>query len=124
MATQCGLPGGGDSQLRGKGEQFPPFLPQDPHMLAPPSLPPSLQYLGSVIVVRVRGKQSTEEACLRLRVRASFLHSPIPPFPIPSFHPQTSTEHMQKLPDVLLSFSWKCVKFIDGKTKVGCHGYL
>ena len=28
----------------------------------------SVQYLGSVIVVRVRGTQSTEEACLRLRV--------------------------------------------------------
>ena len=28
-----------------------------------------LQYLGSVIVKRVRGTQSTEEACLRLRVR-------------------------------------------------------
>ena len=26
------------------------------------------QYLGSVIVVRVHGTQSTEEACLRLRV--------------------------------------------------------
>lgn len=80
------------------------------------------RYLGSVIVVRVRGKQSTEEACLRLRVS----HSLIPPFPhslIPSFHPQTSTEQMQKLPLVILSVSWKNVKFIDGVTKVsGCHG--
>ena len=29
----------------------------------------TLQYLGSVIVKRVHGTQSTEEACLRLRVR-------------------------------------------------------
>jgi hypothetical protein len=54
------------------------------------------KYLGSVIVVRVRGTQSTEEACLRLR---------------------TSTENMQKLPDIILSISWKGVKFVDGKTK-------
>jgi hypothetical protein len=61
------------------------------------------KYLGSVIVVRVKGKQSTEEACLRLR---------------------TSTENMQKLPDVILSVAWKGVKFIDGKSKVGCHGIV
>ena len=79
------------------------------------------QYLGSVIVVRVRGKQSTEEACLRLRVSSipfPFLHSSIlVPF-------QTSTENMQKLPDVILSVAWKGVKFIDGKSKVSCHGNL
>ena len=32
-----------------------------------------LQYLGSVIVKRVHGVQSTEEACLRLRVRGDRL---------------------------------------------------
>ena len=87
------------------------------------------QYLGSVIVVKVKGIQSTEEACLRLRVRLSHppilpsLHTLIPHTPIP-VPPQTSTENMQKLPDVILSVAWKGVKFIDGKSKVGCRGIL
>lgn len=80
-----------------------------------------MQYLGSVIVVRVRGTQSTEEACLRLRVswRSNLQYSiPKSPFSIP----QTSTENMQKLPDIILSICWKGVKFVDGQSKVRMEG--
>ena len=31
---------------------------------------------------------------------------------------QTSTENMMKLPNIILSISWKGIKFIDGSTKV------
>lgn len=56
-----------------------------------------MKYLGSVIVKRLHGNQSAEEACLKLRL---------------------STENMIKVPDIILSISWKGVKFVDGHTKV------
>lgn len=35
---------------------------------------------------------------------------------------QKSTEHMKKIPTIILSITYKGVKFIDASTKVSCRG--
>ncbi len=56
-----------------------------------------MQYLGSVIIKKLHGKQSAEEACLRLK---------------------NTTESILKKPEVILAISWKGVKFVDSHSKV------
>ncbi|XP_066275704.1 ankyrin repeat and SAM domain-containing protein 1A-like isoform X3 [Branchiostoma lanceolatum] len=54
-------------------------------------------YLGSMLVTDVRGTVSTKQACAKMK---------------------KSTEQMQKVPTIILSISYKGVKFIDAKSKM------
>ncbi|XP_015207409.1 ankyrin repeat and sterile alpha motif domain-containing protein 1B isoform X2 [Lepisosteus oculatus] len=53
-------------------------------------------YLGSMLVKELRGTESTQDACAKMR---------------------KSTEHMKKVPTIVLSVSYKGVKFIDASNK-------
>uniref|UniRef100_A0A8C9QRA0 Ankyrin repeat and sterile alpha motif domain containing 1B n=1 Tax=Scleropages formosus TaxID=113540 RepID=A0A8C9QRA0_SCLFO len=55
-------------------------------------------YLGSMLVKELRGTESTQDACAKMRVRKS-------------------TEQMKKIPTIVLSVSYKGVKFIDATNK-------
>uniref|UniRef100_A0A672QIQ6 Ankyrin repeat and sterile alpha motif domain containing 1B n=1 Tax=Sinocyclocheilus grahami TaxID=75366 RepID=A0A672QIQ6_SINGR len=55
-------------------------------------------YLGSILVKELRGTESTHDACAKMRVRKS-------------------TEQMKKIPTIVLSVSYKGVKFIDATNK-------
>uniref|UniRef100_G1RAS5 Ankyrin repeat and sterile alpha motif domain containing 1A n=1 Tax=Nomascus leucogenys TaxID=61853 RepID=G1RAS5_NOMLE len=57
-------------------------------------LPP--QYLGSMLIKDLRGTESTQDACAKMR---------------------KSTEHMKKIPTIILSITYKGVKFIDASNK-------
>ncbi|XP_061844967.1 ankyrin repeat and sterile alpha motif domain-containing protein 1B isoform X3 [Colius striatus] len=57
-------------------------------------------YLGSMLVKELRGTESTQDACAKMRVRCD-----------------TSTEQMKKVPTIVLSVSYKGVKFIDATNK-------
>ncbi|KAM6093436.1 ankyrin repeat and sterile alpha motif domain-containing protein 1B isoform 4-T4 [Theristicus caerulescens] len=54
-------------------------------------------YLGSMLVKELRGTESTQDACAKMR---------------------KSTEQMKKVPTIVLSVSYKGVKFIDATNKV------
>lgn len=54
-------------------------------------------YLGSAVVKGLAGKHSAEEACLKLR---------------------TQTDGIAKIPQIILSISWKGVKFVDAISKM------
>ncbi|MBN3321951.1 ANS1B protein, partial [Atractosteus spatula] len=59
-------------------------------------------YLGSMLVKELRGTESTQDACAKMR---------------------KSTEHMKKVPTIVLSVSYKGVKFIDASNKASpTHG--
>lgn len=64
-------------------------LPKPSHC----SLP---QYLGSMLIKDLRGTESTQDACAKMR---------------------KSTEHMKKIPTIILSITYKGVKFIDASNK-------
>ncbi|KFQ89796.1 Ankyrin repeat and sterile alpha motif domain-containing protein 1B, partial [Phoenicopterus ruber ruber] len=53
-------------------------------------------YLGSMLVKELRGTESTQDACAKMR---------------------KSTEQMKKVPTIVLSVSYKGVKFIDATNK-------
>ncbi|XP_074833326.1 ankyrin repeat and SAM domain-containing protein 1A isoform X4 [Carettochelys insculpta] len=53
-------------------------------------------YLGSMLIKDLRGTESTQDACAKMR---------------------KSTEHMKKIPTILLSITYKGVKFIDASNK-------
>ncbi|XP_049621194.1 ankyrin repeat and SAM domain-containing protein 1A isoform X2 [Suncus etruscus] len=53
-------------------------------------------YLGSMLIKDLRGTESTQDACAKMR---------------------KSTEHMKKIPTIILSITYKGVKFIDASTK-------
>ncbi|CAO2608815.1 Ankyrin repeat and SAM domain-containing protein 1A [Lemmus lemmus] len=57
-------------------------------------------YLGSMLIKDLRGTESTQDACAKMRY---FL--------------QKSTEHMKKVPTIILSVTYKGVKFIDASNK-------
>ncbi|XP_042671955.1 ankyrin repeat and sterile alpha motif domain-containing protein 1B isoform X13 [Centrocercus urophasianus] len=57
-------------------------------------------YLGSMLVKELRGTESTQDACAKMRVNT-----------------QKSTEQMKKVPTIVLSVSYKGVKFIDATNK-------
>ncbi|XP_058683801.1 ankyrin repeat and sterile alpha motif domain-containing protein 1B-like isoform X11 [Poecile atricapillus] len=57
-------------------------------------------YLGSMLVKELRGTESTQDACAKMRVNK-----------------QKSTEQMKKVPTIVLSVSYKGVKFIDATNK-------
>ncbi|XP_077663805.1 ankyrin repeat and sterile alpha motif domain-containing protein 1B isoform X14 [Eretmochelys imbricata] len=57
-------------------------------------------YLGSMLVKELRGTESTQDACAKMRVNC-----------------QKSTEQMKKVPTIVLSVSYKGVKFIDATNK-------
>ncbi|XP_010122472.1 PREDICTED: ankyrin repeat and sterile alpha motif domain-containing protein 1B [Chlamydotis macqueenii] len=57
-------------------------------------------YLGSMLVKELRGTESTQDACAKMRVNCS-----------------KSTEQMKKVPTIVLSVSYKGVKFIDATNK-------
>uniref|UniRef100_A0A3Q2V821 Ankyrin repeat and sterile alpha motif domain containing 1A n=1 Tax=Haplochromis burtoni TaxID=8153 RepID=A0A3Q2V821_HAPBU len=56
----------------------------------------SLQYLGSMLIKELRGTESTQDACAKMR---------------------RSTEQMRKVPTIVLSITYKGVKFIDAANK-------
>uniref|UniRef100_A0A8D2MRS6 Ankyrin repeat and sterile alpha motif domain containing 1B n=1 Tax=Zonotrichia albicollis TaxID=44394 RepID=A0A8D2MRS6_ZONAL len=60
------------------------------------SVPGEEQYLGSMLVKELRGTESTQDACAKMR---------------------KSTEQMKKVPTIVLSVSYKGVKFIDATNK-------
>ncbi|KAM6925055.1 ankyrin repeat and SAM domain-containing protein 1A [Xenentodon cancila] len=53
-------------------------------------------YLGSMLIKELRGTESTQDACSKMR---------------------RSTEHMRKVPTIVLSVTYKGVKFIDAANK-------
>uniref|UniRef100_A0A3B3RSG9 Ankyrin repeat and sterile alpha motif domain containing 1B n=1 Tax=Paramormyrops kingsleyae TaxID=1676925 RepID=A0A3B3RSG9_9TELE len=55
-------------------------------------------YLGSMLVKELRGTESTQDVCSKMRV-------------------SKSTEQMKKIPTIVLSVSYKGVKFIDATNK-------
>nr|XP_033807653.1 ankyrin repeat and sterile alpha motif domain-containing protein 1B [Geotrypetes seraphini] len=55
-------------------------------------------YLGSMLIKDLRGTESTQDACSKMRV-------------------SKSTEQMKKVPTIILSVSYKGVKFIDALNK-------
>ncbi|XP_029453236.1 ankyrin repeat and sterile alpha motif domain-containing protein 1B [Rhinatrema bivittatum] len=57
-------------------------------------------YLGSMLVKDLRGTESTQDACSKMRVNCL-----------------KSTEQMKKVPTIILSVSYKGVKFIDALNK-------
>ncbi|XP_006860449.1 PREDICTED: ankyrin repeat and SAM domain-containing protein 1A isoform X2 [Chrysochloris asiatica] len=57
-------------------------------------------YLGSMLIKDLRGTESTQDACAKMRVGC-----------------QKSTEHMKKTPTIILSITYKGVKFIDASNK-------
>ncbi|XP_033918772.1 ankyrin repeat and sterile alpha motif domain-containing protein 1B isoform X14 [Melopsittacus undulatus] len=57
-------------------------------------------YLGSMLVKELRGTESTQDACAKMRVKC-----------------RKSTEQMKKVPTIVLSVSYKGVKFIDATNK-------
>ncbi|NP_001238991.2 ankyrin repeat and sterile alpha motif domain-containing protein 1B [Gallus gallus] len=57
-------------------------------------------YLGSMLVKELRGTESTQDACAKMRKRC-----------------EKSTEQMKKVPTIVLSVSYKGVKFIDATNK-------
>ncbi|XP_070784743.1 ankyrin repeat and sterile alpha motif domain-containing protein 1B isoform X4 [Enoplosus armatus] len=57
-------------------------------------------YLGSMLVKELRGTESTQDACAKMRVNCN-----------------ESTEQMKKVPTIVLSVSYKGVKFIDATNK-------
>ncbi|XP_074867455.1 ankyrin repeat and sterile alpha motif domain-containing protein 1B isoform X5 [Carettochelys insculpta] len=57
-------------------------------------------YLGSMLVKELRGTESTQDACAKMRKRTD-----------------KSTEQMKKVPTIVLSVSYKGVKFIDATNK-------
>ncbi|XP_074758781.1 ankyrin repeat and sterile alpha motif domain-containing protein 1B isoform X7 [Athene noctua] len=57
-------------------------------------------YLGSMLVKELRGTESTQDACAKMRVNC-----------------EKSTEQMKKVPTIVLSVSYKGVKFIDATNK-------
>ncbi|XP_068256559.1 ankyrin repeat and sterile alpha motif domain-containing protein 1B isoform X3 [Nyctibius grandis] len=57
-------------------------------------------YLGSMLVKELRGTESTQDACAKMRKRN-----------------KKSTEQMKKVPTIVLSVSYKGVKFIDATNK-------
>ncbi|XP_028934859.1 ankyrin repeat and sterile alpha motif domain-containing protein 1B isoform X4 [Ornithorhynchus anatinus] len=57
-------------------------------------------YLGSMLIKELRGTESTQDACAKMRANC-----------------QKSTEQMKKVPTIVLSVSYKGVKFIDATNK-------
>ncbi|XP_037067801.1 ankyrin repeat and sterile alpha motif domain-containing protein 1B isoform X3 [Peromyscus leucopus] len=57
-------------------------------------------YLGSMLIKELRGTESTQDACAKMRANC-----------------QKSTEQMKKVPTIILSVSYKGVKFIDATNK-------
>ncbi|KAM5324563.1 ankyrin repeat and SAM domain-containing protein 1A isoform 5-T5 [Glossophaga mutica] len=53
-------------------------------------------YLGSMLIKDLRGTESTQDACAKMR---------------------KSTEHMKKIPTIILSITYRGVKFIDASNK-------
>ncbi|XP_058162583.1 ankyrin repeat and SAM domain-containing protein 1A isoform X3 [Dasypus novemcinctus] len=53
-------------------------------------------YLGSMLIKDLRGTESTQDACAKMR---------------------RSTEHMKKIPTIVLSITYRGVKFIDASNK-------
>uniref|UniRef100_A0A6I8SCT7 Ankyrin repeat and sterile alpha motif domain containing 1A n=1 Tax=Xenopus tropicalis TaxID=8364 RepID=A0A6I8SCT7_XENTR len=65
----------------------------------PPQKPPrfsQLRYLGSMLIRDLRGTESTQDACAKMR---------------------KSTEQMKKIPRITLSISYRGVKFIDASNQ-------
>lgn len=96
------------------------------------------QYLGSMLIKDLRGTESTQDACAKMRVGCSSV-GPLWPYSavqcseewaahhwsilsrVRCLLPQRSTEQMRKVPTIILSITYKGVKFIDAANKVSLH---
>ncbi|RLV96989.1 hypothetical protein DV515_00012296, partial [Chloebia gouldiae] len=70
-------------------------------------------YLGSMLIKDLRGTESTQDACAKMRVWRPWgwgLH-------LQPVGDDKSTEHMKKIPTIILSITYKGVKFIDASNK-------
>uniref|UniRef100_A0A8K9UJM4 Ankyrin repeat and sterile alpha motif domain containing 1A n=1 Tax=Oncorhynchus mykiss TaxID=8022 RepID=A0A8K9UJM4_ONCMY len=92
-----------------------------------------IQYLGSMLIKELRGTESTQDACAKMRVGHAFnYYSSLLMFRETSFSisaertqtnqsppppSQRSTEQMRKVPTIVLSITYKGVKFIDAANK-------
>ncbi|KAG8132141.1 hypothetical protein E2320_010020 [Naja naja] len=85
-------------------------------------------YLGSMLIKDLRGTESTQDACAKMRVGMLFikiLSIPREKLTINylicvwffSTFIKKSTEHMKKTPTIILSITYKGVKFIDAANK-------
>ncbi|NWW15559.1 ANS1B protein, partial [Falcunculus frontatus] len=74
-------------------------------------------YLGSMLVKELRGTESTQDACAKMRVSLALFLQCNTTLIISSFWFQKSTEQMKKVPTIVLSVSYKGVKFIDATNK-------
>ncbi|KAI1230963.1 hypothetical protein IHE44_0008399 [Lamprotornis superbus] len=83
------LPSGGDTAKRqhDRGTEVTPYSRAERY---------KAQYLGSMLIKDLRGTESTQDACAKMR---------------------KSTEHMKKIPTIILSITYKGVKFIDASNK-------
>ncbi|NWS70484.1 ANS1B protein, partial [Crotophaga sulcirostris] len=72
-------------------------------------------YLGSMLVKELRGTESTQDACAKMRRKSTVLVLQHKSNNIICF--QKSTEQMKKVPTIVLSVSYKGVKFIDATNK-------
>ncbi|NWH57212.1 ANS1B protein, partial [Geococcyx californianus] len=72
-------------------------------------------YLGSMLVKELRGTESTQDACAKMRRKSTVLAMQHKSNSIICF--QKSTEQMKKVPTIVLSVSYKGVKFIDATNK-------
>ncbi|XP_068816935.1 ankyrin repeat and SAM domain-containing protein 1A isoform X2 [Capricornis sumatraensis] len=103
--------------IHGHGDTTEPSLTLRPPSLAAPYAPVQswqhqpeklifescgyeANYLGSMLIKDLRGTESTQDACAKMRVGC-----------------QKSTEHMRKIPTIVLSITYKGVKFIDASNK-------
>ncbi|NWX69223.1 ANS1B protein, partial [Alca torda] len=74
-------------------------------------------YLGSMLVKELRGTESTQDACAKMRVKRALFLQRNATLTTSSFCFQKSTEQMKKVPTIVLSVSYKGVKFIDATNK-------
>ncbi|KAG9335766.1 hypothetical protein JZ751_003677, partial [Albula glossodonta] len=76
-------------------------------------------YLGSMLIKELRGTESTQDACAKMRVGGA-KHSQASDLSFISTAVQRSsrsTEQMRKVPTIVLSITYKGVKFIDAVNK-------
>ncbi|KFQ33560.1 Ankyrin repeat and SAM domain-containing protein 1A, partial [Mesitornis unicolor] len=76
-------------------------------------------YLGSMLIKDLRGTESTQDACAKMRVWGQWLGRCVNSQAVTRMFLflKKSTEHMKKIPTIILSITYKGVKFIDASNK-------
>ncbi|XP_038833587.1 ankyrin repeat and sterile alpha motif domain-containing protein 1B-like [Salvelinus namaycush] len=102
--TTAGIPGGSldvqhlimQADARRRQRSNDNYLEEMPRSKLERQMAQVSMYLGSMLVKELRGTESTQDACSKMR---------------------KSTEQMKKVPTIVLSVSYKGVKFIDATNK-------